>query len=31
MLKQRKIIPVVFNSDDQKKWQRTFNEVFGRH
>jgi iron(III) transport system substrate-binding protein len=31
MLKQRKIVPVVFNSDDQKKWQKTFNEVFGRH
>jgi iron(III) transport system substrate-binding protein len=31
MLEQKKIIPVVFNADDQKKWQKTYNEVFGRH
>jgi iron(III) transport system substrate-binding protein len=31
MLKAAKIAPVVFNADDQKKWQKTFNEVFGRH
>jgi iron(III) transport system substrate-binding protein len=31
MLKRAKIMPVVFNADDQKKWQKTFNEVFGRH
>jgi iron(III) transport system substrate-binding protein len=31
MLKQKKIIPVVFNGDDQKKWQKIFNGVFGRH
>jgi iron(III) transport system substrate-binding protein len=31
MLKRAKIVPVVFNADDQKKWQKTFNEVFGRH
>jgi iron(III) transport system substrate-binding protein len=30
MLKRAKIMPVVFNTDDQKKWQKTFNEVFGR-
>jgi iron(III) transport system substrate-binding protein len=31
MLKRAKIMPVVFNADDQKKWQKTFTEVFGRH
>ena len=31
MLKHAKIMPVVFDTDDQKKWQKTFNEVFGRH
>jgi iron(III) transport system substrate-binding protein len=31
MLKQKRIMPVVFNGDDQKKWQKTYNEVFGRH
>jgi iron(III) transport system substrate-binding protein len=30
MLKRAKIMPVVFNADDQKKWQKTFTEVFGR-
>src|SRR5271169_2865324 len=31
MLKQRKITPVVFSGDDQRKWQKTYNELFGRH
>ena len=31
MLKERKIMPVVFSGDDQKKWQKTYNELFGRH
>src|ERR1700681_1290412 len=31
MLKQKKIVPVVFSGDDQKKWQKTYNELFGRH
>jgi iron(III) transport system substrate-binding protein len=28
MLKQRKIMPVVFNADDQRKWQKTFTALF---
>jgi iron(III) transport system substrate-binding protein len=28
MLKQRKIMPVVFNADDQRKWQKTFSALF---
>jgi iron(III) transport system substrate-binding protein len=28
MLKQMKIMPVVFNSGDQRKWQKTYNELF---
>jgi ABC-type Fe3+ transport system substrate-binding protein len=31
MLKQRKIMPVVFGADDQKKWQKTYSALFGRH
>jgi iron(III) transport system substrate-binding protein len=31
MLKERKIMPVVFSGDDQRKWQKTYNELFGRH
>jgi iron(III) transport system substrate-binding protein len=31
MLKERKIMPVVFSGDDQKKWQKTYNALFGRH
>jgi iron(III) transport system substrate-binding protein len=30
MLRQRKIMPVVFNGDDQRKWQKTYNELLGR-
>jgi iron(III) transport system substrate-binding protein len=30
LLKQRKIVPVVFNGDDQRKWQKTYNELLGR-
>jgi iron(III) transport system substrate-binding protein len=30
MLKASKIMPVVFNGDDQRKWQKTFNGLFGR-
>jgi iron(III) transport system substrate-binding protein len=28
MLKQRKIMPIVFNTDDQRKWQKTYNALF---
>jgi len=28
MLKQMKITPIVFNTDDQRKWQKTYNELF---
>ena len=31
MLKRAKIMPIVFNDTDQRKWQKTFNETFGRH
>jgi ABC-type Fe3+ transport system substrate-binding protein len=31
MLKERKIVPVIFSGDDQRKWQKTYNELFGRH
>jgi iron(III) transport system substrate-binding protein len=31
MLKERKVMPVVFSGDDQRKWQKTYNELFGRH
>jgi iron(III) transport system substrate-binding protein len=31
MLKEKKIVPVVFSGDDQRKWQKTYNELFGRH
>ncbi len=30
MLKPMKIVPVLFNGDDERKWQKTFNELFGR-
>jgi iron(III) transport system substrate-binding protein len=30
LLKPMKIVPVVFNGDDHRKWQKTFNELFGR-
>jgi iron(III) transport system substrate-binding protein len=30
MLKAAKIMPVVFDTDAQRKWQKTFNELFGR-
>jgi hypothetical protein len=30
MLKQMKIMPIVFDGSDQRKWQKTFNEMFGR-
>jgi iron(III) transport system substrate-binding protein len=30
MLKQRKIVPVVFNNNDQKKWQKAYNDLFKR-
>jgi iron(III) transport system substrate-binding protein len=30
LLKASKIMPVVFNGDDQRKWQKTYNELFGR-
>lgn len=30
MLNAHKIMPVVFNGADQRKWQKTFNELFGR-
>jgi iron(III) transport system substrate-binding protein len=28
MLKQMKVTPIVFNTDDQRKWQKTYNELF---
>jgi iron(III) transport system substrate-binding protein len=31
MLKARKIVPVIFSSSDQKKWQKTYNDLLGRH
>ncbi len=30
MLKAAKIVPVIFNADDQKKWQKTYSELFKR-
>jgi iron(III) transport system substrate-binding protein len=30
MLKAAKIVPVIFNADDQKKWQKTYGELFKR-
>ena len=30
MLKASRIMPVVFNGDDQRKWQKIYNELFGR-
>jgi len=30
LLKPMKIMPVLFNGDDERKWQKTFNELFGR-
>ncbi len=30
LLKQRTIMPIVLNSDDQRKWQKTYNELLGR-
>lgn len=30
MLKRMKIMPIIFNGNDQRKWQKTFNELFGR-
>jgi iron(III) transport system substrate-binding protein len=29
-LKAMKILPVLFNGTEERKWQRTFNELFGR-
>ena len=29
-LKPMKIVPVVFNGDEHRKWQKIFNELFGR-
>lgn len=29
LLKPMKIVPVLFNGDDERKWQKTFNELFG--
>jgi iron(III) transport system substrate-binding protein len=29
-LKAMKVAPVLSNTDDQRKWQKTFNELFGR-
>ncbi len=29
-LKPMKVVPVLFNGTDQRKWQRTFNELFAR-
>jgi iron(III) transport system substrate-binding protein len=28
MLKRMKIIPIVFNTSDQRKWQKTYNQLF---
>jgi len=28
MLKQMKVMPILFNGDDQRKWQNTFNALF---
>ena len=28
LLKEKKIVPVVFGPDDQKKWQKAYNELF---
>jgi iron(III) transport system substrate-binding protein len=30
LLKPMKIVPIVFNGTDQRQWQKTFNELFGR-
>ncbi len=30
MLKSMKIVPVLFNGTDERKWQKTFNELFKR-
>ena len=30
MLKEKKIVPVVFSGDDQKRWQKTYSELFKR-
>lgn len=30
LLKPMKIVPVLLNNADQRKWQKTFNELFGR-
>jgi len=30
LLKPMKIVPIVFNGNDERKWQKTFNELFGR-
>jgi len=30
LLKAAKVMPIVFNDNDQRKWQKTFNELFGR-
>jgi iron(III) transport system substrate-binding protein len=29
-LKSMKVVPVLFNGTDERNWQRTFNELFGR-
>ena len=30
LLKPMKIVPVLFNGNDERKWQKTFNDLFGR-
>jgi iron(III) transport system substrate-binding protein len=30
-LKSMKVVPVLFNGTDERKWQKTFNELFGRN
>jgi len=30
LLKPMKIVPIVFNGDDERKWQKIYNELFGR-
>lgn len=30
-LKPMKVVPVLFNGTDERKWQTTFNELFGRN
>jgi hypothetical protein len=30
MLKSMKIAPILFNGADERKWQKTYNELFRR-